>query len=93
MFIIHATDDTGADIWLTAPFHGTGQLHRVEHVPAPAAKVQVIAPRDVRLEALKAAVGWVDEVTALENLGRLGCDIQVTPDFRRRADERDVRGG
>lgn len=93
MFIVHATDQTGADVWLTAPFSGTGQLHLVEHVPPPPSQIQVIAPRDVRLEAIKAAVGWVDEVIALENLGRLGCDIQVTPDFRRRADERDVRVG
>lgn len=86
--LIHACDETGAAIWFTAPYFGTGLLCRASIQP-PEALHQVIAPAGLDLETIKAAIFRVDTTTALDNLERLGCDLQVTPPTyrRRKSDE------
>lgn len=71
------------DAWLTAPFHGTG-LYAPASIQPPEAMYQVIAPAGLDLETIKAAIFRVDTETALDNLARLGCDLQVTPPTYRR---------
>lgn len=81
--LIHTSDETGAAIWLTAPYFGTGLLCPASIQP-PEAMHQVIAPAGLDLDTLKAAIFRVDTETALENLERLGCDLQVSPPAYRR---------